>query len=79
MPNKYLLQLVMVSFYVLDKNCQICQTKSSSISCTSCKDGYAFVNNNKQKCLDKNTLIQKYYQIDPQNYYSCYESCLACI
>ena len=69
------------SFYVCGKNCLTCENSSHSIgiSCTDCKDGYIFVNDDHQKCVDKNTLIEKYYEKDSKNYYSCYESCLKCI
>ena len=70
-----------ISFYICGKNCQNCIFNSSNsigISCNICKEGYVFVNNNYEKCIDKNTLIEKYYEFDNQNYYSCYESCLTC-
>ena len=66
------------TFHFCEENCQECNIISNLISCSYCKNGYAFVNNNKQKCVDESTLVQKYYKMDSQNYYSCYESCLTC-
>ena len=58
-------------------NCRNC---SSNGTCSHCNSGFTFINGNKNKCVNINTLYGKYF-LDPDdqtNYLSCASNCERC-
>ena len=61
-------------------NCEECDNTSS---CNKCKNGYVFIDDDKEHCISEQTLDNLYIKIDNQNYKSCSiymndENCLRC-
>ena len=61
-------------------NCKKCSSKRT---CTLCQDNYTFINGDKSKCIEKNSLKQNYIQdpFDISNYIRCenrFNNCISC-
>ena len=58
-----------------------CRTCRNSYQCLSCSNFYTFVNGNKNACINKHSLAEKYYQdpYDNTNYISCSNIDFNCI
>ena len=48
-------------------------------NCEECKEGYAFIDDDKSNCYDKKELEQGYHEVDPVHYIKCHENCISCI
>ena len=47
--------------------------------CEECKEGFAYIDEDKTNCYDKNELKQGYHEIEPDHYIKCHENCISCI
>ena len=48
-------------------------------NCDECKDGFAYIDDDKSNCYDKNQLKDGYHQVGPDHYIKCHENCISCI
>ena len=48
-------------------------------NCEECKEGFAYIDDNKSNCYDKKELQPGYHEVDPDHYIKCHENCISCI
>ena len=48
-------------------------------NCDICKDGFAYIDDDKNNCYDKEELKDGYHQVGPDHYIKCHENCVSCV
>ena len=48
-------------------------------NCDECKEGFAYIDDDKSNCYDKGKLKEGYHQVGPDHYIKCHENCISCL
>ena len=64
--------------YLTCKKCSKAGDEKNN-NCDVCKDGFAYIDDDKSNCYNKDELKDGYHQVGPDHYIKCHENCVSCI
>ena len=78
--NKIIQNELDQKYYTCSKLMENCDACENMEECSTCKDNYVFLNDNKTICYLRDTFINGHYFTNDGgvNYYSCIDNCLSC-
>ena len=47
-------------------------------NCDKCKEGFAYIDDDKSNCYNKSLLNEGYHEIDKDKYIKCHDNCISC-
>jgi len=51
---------------------------SENNNCDECKEGFAYIDDDKSNCVDIDDLKEGYHQVAPDHFIKCHDNCISC-
>ena len=64
--------------YYSCKKCSVAGDAKKN-NCEECKDGFAYLDDDKSNCIDEKEIGPGYHEEEPGHYIKCHDNCISCI